>query len=118
MKAHRVAANAPASKGSDDEIPAWAADPRHKAAGQEFTADEKRAHEALVTVAKDRELGAWGNSKVSEPARTGSPSKAIADACWALNWKMEGGKKGAKARLVAKGYQNPNLRTGSVETSG
>ena len=35
-----------------------------------------------------------------------------------LNWKMEGGKKGAKARLVAKGYQNPNLKTGLVEISG
>ena len=84
MKEHRVAAHAPALRGFDAAIPAWAADPRYEAAGQDFTADETRTHEALVTVAKGRELGAWGNSEVFEPVRTGPPSEAIADTCWVL----------------------------------
>ena len=47
-----------------------------------------------------------------------TPLKAIVDARWVLTCKLVDGKKDARARLVATGYQDPDLETGMVETSG
>ena len=75
-------------------------------------------HAALVRPLTGHELGAWKRFKVSETVQKGAPSEALVDTCWALPWKLVKGKKVVEAGLVAEGYQDPDLRTGLVETSG
>ena len=106
------------SAGYGTRILARAAGRRDEASGQELSLDEVRMHAALVTAAKDRELGAWKKFKVPKPVRAGTPSKLIPDTRWVLTWKMAEGAKYVTACLVAKGYQDCDLETGLVETSG
>ena len=60
-------------------ISAWKAHQGSEALGQTSTAVEEQAHVALVKAADARKRGHWKKLKVFGPARTGNPSKVIAD---------------------------------------
>ena len=55
-----------------------------------------------------------GFSEIKE----GGCSKAIADTCWALTWKVVDGKKTARSRFVVKGHQAPDLKEDSMDIAG
>ena len=97
---------------------AWTADQRNETLGQDLTRDEETTHGALVRAASHRELGDWQKSQVFEPAGKGEPSRAISGTRWVLRWQMVDGRRDVEAGFAAKGYQNPDLGTGLVETSG
>ena len=63
----------------------------------------------LVSTAKERELTARNKFRVFDP---------VEDTHWPLAWKMTESRMNARVRLAAKGNQDPDLRDGSVDTSG
>ena len=57
-------------------------------------------------------------SDVFRPVEEGAHSTAVADARWALTWKMVGGREDAEVGLVTKRYQDPDSKGSVVGTSG
>ena len=96
LKAHWNAAIAFPMEGVDAAISAWIEDQCNEALSRELRADEARAHGALIRAANERELGARRRVEVSETARRGKPSKAIAETRLVLTKKMVHGKRDVK----------------------
>ena len=59
-----------------------------------------------------RELRAWGESEVFQPAKENTLSKSVVKTRWVLT------EEDAEARLVATARQDLNLKDGLAETSG
>ena len=60
----------------------------------------------------------WRSSRVFKPVKEDTPSKAVADARWALASKMVEGEMDVKARSAAEGYEDPDPKNGLVGTLG
>ena len=65
-------------------LSAWAAEERSRIPGQELPEVEERAHADLARMAKDRNLEASGQFKVSPPVKMGSQFEDLADTPWVL----------------------------------
>ena len=65
----------------------------------------------LRWAAEERELRAWGESEVFQPAKENTLSKSVVKTRWVLT------EEDAEARLAAKAHQDPNPKDGLVETS-
>ena len=66
----------------------------------------------LRWAAEERELRAWGESEVFQPAKENTLSKSVVKTRWVLT------EEDAEARLVATARQDLNLKDGLAETSG
>ena len=59
--------------GMGPAISAWVADGRKRISGQELAEEEEELHKNSVSDAKERELSAWEQFKVSSPIKEGDP---------------------------------------------
>ena len=101
-----------AMDGVEPVLSAWVAEECNRVSTRKLTEVEERVHADLARKAKERELEARDQFKVSPFVKMGTQPKEMVDARRVLVWKEVDGVKTARARLVAKGYRDPDLRYG------
>ena len=66
---------------------------RNRVPGQKLAEDGERSRADLVNKAKERELDAWEQVKVSAPVKTGSRTQGVAGTKGALTWQAAKARK-------------------------
>ena len=84
LRARRGATNAYASEGVDAAISAWNAEKWKRGVRQILPEEKGKSHGGPASAAKKRKLNYWKKFKIPHELRSGSPSKSIVEARWAL----------------------------------
>ena len=115
----RVRAAQPSlSEREDAATSLWATNECNRVVGQGLSEDEGELRADLAMDPKVKKLDAWGSIEAFGRFKDAKIATAVVNTRRALTSELMDGEKGVKARLVAEGYQGPNVKGGTVDTTG